>query len=105
MPVKNPAPRARTGREGVLDRLLREKGLERYALFFMTGEGEMLPDGSEKLSGCVIDDRGSVHSFWLGWSAELGQPVLTAWDEERPEASWLQSAEYRSARAAIGLGG
>src|SRR3954462_10442947 len=93
----------------LLDQLVQEKGLRAgdYAFFFVTGEGEYLPDSSstarrvgeqqeeyvlralrgpsppvEETSGCVINRDGRVYSFWLGWDAEQGRPTLTIWEPE-----------------------
>jgi hypothetical protein len=96
-----PDPRARA----ILDALVRAKGLERYAYFFVTGEGRFLPDGTEESSGCVLDASGRVFSFWTGWDAGRGQKILAEWEEVSVEPHWRRSAEYRRARAAVGLEG
>src|SRR5687768_9414594 len=71
MHVKNVGARARpTREEQALRRLIRERGLERYGLFFGTGEGSFLPDGTEAGSGYVVDERGRVFFWWTGWDAE-----------------------------------
>ena len=62
--VTNDAGTIRTRKpEDDLHRLIRDEGLRRYGLFFVTGEGKRLPDGWEDASGYVIDDRGRVFSF------------------------------------------
>lgn len=81
----------------------REPGLDRYAFFFLTGEGQPLPSGGEETSGFLIDDRGRVFSFWLGWDPLQGQPALTEWRQVQPQVRWKRSAEYRRARQQVGL--
>src|SRR3712207_3336157 len=78
-------------------------GLGRYALFFVTGEGEIMPSGVKDASGHVIDEQGRVLAFWLGWDGRQQKPVLTEWEEVEPEPHWLESAEYRQARKRVGL--
>ena len=102
MVARNPA-QSHTERPGILHKLLREKGLERYALFFLSSEDNQLPGGLEETSGFVIDDRGRIHYFWMGWDDEQGSVALTKWKRATPETHWRQSAEYRRARAAAGL--
>ena len=46
-----------------IDALLAERGLGRYATFSEVGEGEEFPDGTESMSGFVIDEAGRVHFF------------------------------------------
>ncbi len=41
-------------RDDTLDRLLRERGLDRYALFWTTVEGREMPNGEEEESGYVL---------------------------------------------------
>jgi hypothetical protein len=89
--------------ENVLRVLLDQQRLGRYAPFFVTGEGGFLPNGLEETSGYVIDERGRVFSFWLGWDHDHGVPALTEWEQEEPEPHWSRSREYREARAAVGL--
>ncbi len=98
-PEKVPDPLARA----ILDALVRSKGLERYAYFFVTGEGHFFPNGIEESSGSVIDDRGRVFDFWMGLDPETGRPGLTVWREVEPELHWQRSAEYQQAREAVGL--
>ena len=93
-----------TRRSGDLDRLIsRERIHGRYALFFVTGEGVLLPDGTEEESGYVIDEFGRVFSFWTGWDDERGEVVFSEWEPVNPEPHWSRSAEYRSARRSVGL--
>ncbi len=86
----------------VLDSLIRAKGLERFARFLTTGEGIELADDLEEYSGKVIDSTGHHFSFWMG-AGEDGSPTLTIWRETRPAKRWMNSAEYRRARRAVGL--
>jgi hypothetical protein len=88
----------------VLDRLIRQRGLGRYALFFVTDDGEPAEDGSGKSSGFAVDDHGRFFYFAVGWGPGQRDGTLTDWEEVGPEPHWLRSAEYRQARAAVGLG-
>ena len=63
----------------------------------------MFPDGTESMSGNVIDAQGRVYFFWTDWDAERQGPKLGIWRKEEPEEHWLESREYRDARAAVGL--
>jgi hypothetical protein len=103
MALQEPLHFTSIGQENILDRLIRARGLERFALFMLSGEGTTLPDGSEALSGYVVDPTGRVYSFWLGWDDEHREPALTEWAEEQPESDWLSNPEYRRAREALGL--
>jgi hypothetical protein len=87
----------------VLDRLLRQQGLLRYGLFFVTDEGEPALDGSGESSGMVIDQHGRTFFFVVDWSAGQRDGVLTEWEEVPPEPDWHRSAAYRRARLAAGL--
>ena len=87
----------------ILKQLAEGRGLGRHAIFFVTGEGETMPNGVEDASGHVIDEQGRVHAFWLGWDALQQAPAFTSWEEVEPEPTWLKSAEYRQARENVGL--
>jgi hypothetical protein len=83
--------------------LLDELGIGRRALFHEVGEGMAFPDGSESMSGHVIDSSGQVFVFWTDWDAARGQPVFTTWQRIEIEPAMLTSREYQEARAAVGL--
>lgn len=87
--------------------LIGERGLlpGHPTLFFVTGEGQYLPGASEieETSGCVLDDRGRVFSFWLRRDPIAQRPALTEWGEEAPEPTWATVAEYQRARKRLGL--
>ncbi len=94
----------------VLDQLLQEKGLspETYALFFVVGEGTFfkvpgIPVPLETASGCVLDQSGVVHSFWMEQDAARVRPALTEWETIEPESSWSDEPEYQDARRRVGL--
>lgn len=97
--VPDPAARA------MLDSLVRGRGLQTFAYFFVTGEGEVLPNGVEAASGHVIDDSGHIYRFWTGWNGEAGQPWFRIWKPTTPEPRWDHSAEYQRARQEVGLCG
>ncbi len=84
-------------------RLAEEHPAQRYALFFVSGEGELLPGGYEEASGHLIDEHGHVFAFWFGWDPTQAAPALTEWYRDEPEEHWLRSDEYRRARRAVGL--
>jgi hypothetical protein len=86
-----------------LRRLLAERGVERYALFFTVGEGRFLPNGEEEISGSVLTPDGRSFGFWTAWDVARGRPCFRRWYEERPEPHWEHADEYRQARAAVGL--
>ena len=87
----------------MLRRLVREKGLRRFAFFFVTGEGRKLPNGLEVTSGTVIDRTGAVYSFWTAWDDARNEPTLTRWRQIQPDHDWLEDDEYREALDAVGL--
>ena len=88
-----------------LDRLIRQQGLKRYALFLVSGEGMRLPDASEDASGYVIDELGRVFFFWLGWDGECQGVTFSEWEQVGSEPDWARIGEYGRARRAVGLSG
>lgn len=111
----NPRSQARAkGRRGgrtssspehrAIARLLRARGIERYALFLTQREGMTLPGGLETVSGFVLDDYGRIHGFWLAWDdvrqALTLQPYYAV---EDAEAAFADDAEYQAARRSLGL--
>lgn len=100
-----------TTQSRILHALIRQQGLDEghYALFFVTGEGKVLPGGSpedplEEASGYLLDKQGRVYYFWLGWDPETDQVSFTKWREVAPQPHWTSSAEYRRALERLGLG-
>ena len=83
--------------------LLAQHGIARYALFFTTGEGRLLPNGEEELSGSVLTPEGRGFAFWTGWDQTHARPCFRIWRQETPDPSWDASTEYRLAREAVGL--
>jgi hypothetical protein len=87
-----------------IGRLLRERGIGRHALFLTQREGIMLPGGLEAVSGFVLDGRGGVHGFWLGWDDELEALTLSPfYAVENAESAFAEDAEYQEARRSLGL--
>jgi hypothetical protein len=86
-----------------LDTLIRAQGITRYGLFFCTGEGNYLPDGSEIGSGYVIAQDGAVYAYWTGWDTKAQRLTFETWEQIQPEPDWLEEAEYRNARKQAGL--
>ena len=85
-----------------IERLVRERGLRRFGLFFVTGEGNELPNGDEEQSGYVIDDRGQIYSFWTGWDSTRHEVVFTEWERVDEEPEWRGVREYDRARMLAG---
>jgi hypothetical protein len=88
-----------------LERLIRERGPARFGIFHASGEGRLLPGGSENGSGYVVDERGRHYFYWLDWDVERAQLTLTRWQELQPSdfTDLQDDPEYREARAAAGL--
>jgi hypothetical protein len=84
-------------------RLLAERVGARFGLFFVTGEGALLPDGSEETTGYLVDAAGRVFRFALGWDRRRNALVIDEWQQVEPPASWHDSDEYREALAEAGL--
>ena len=87
-----------------LDQLIAERVPGRHAWFFVTPEGDILPDGTYTESGHVIDEQGRVFAFWTGWDPARNAVTFEIWEQDEPEQSWNDSVEYRQAREAVGLG-
>jgi hypothetical protein len=96
--------RQETGQEDVLTRLLHERGIDRYGLFLVSGEGRRLPGGVEATSGYVVNETGKVYFFWMDWETATNRISLTHWQEAAPDPSWLEEPEYRRALEAVGIG-
>ena len=86
-----------------LNALIAERVTGHFALFFVTHEGRMLPDWTYDESGHVIDQRGQVFAFWTGWDAARNTFTFESWERVEPEPFWQDIAEYREARASVGL--
>lgn len=83
--------------------LVRERGVPRFGLFFVTGEGEELPNGDEEQSGFVIDGQGHIFSFWTGWDDTRQQVTFSEWERVDEEPEWRGVSEYERARESAGL--
>ncbi len=83
--------------------LIGERGMGRHALFGEVNEGTPFPDGTEAMSGRVLDEHGRVFAFWTDWDAERQCPVFVTWREVSPEAHTVADREYLEARRAVGL--
>lgn len=83
-------------------RLLRQRGIRRYALFLLQQEGKELPGGLESLSGFVLDDEGRVHGFWFDYDNETQSYALDPfYPVEAPERRFEGDAEFNGARAKL----
>ena len=87
-----------------IHRLIAERGLGQHALLGEVNEGTIFPDGTEAMSGHVVDEHGRTYAFWTGWDTERQGPVFLTWREATPEPRWLTDEEYLAARRAVGLG-
>ncbi len=101
--ARTPAPDRDERALAAVEVLLAERGIGRHATFWEVGEGEEFPDGTESMSGNVIDIQGRVYFFWTDWDVEHGRPFLSTWVEVAAEPAWSTSDEYLDACAAVGL--
>ena len=88
------------------DRLLRLIGAKvpgRFATFGGSSEGLLMPDGTEEVSGFVVDEHGRVFFYWMDWDRRKKAPALGTWKQVEPEPHWAESREYQKARKALGL--
>ena len=88
-----------------LERLIEAQGVGRHAMFFHVGEGTYLPDGSEEITGYVLDTEGRAYYFALGWDLRRQTKALVTWEQVPIEPHWANVGEYRRAREVVGLGG
>ena len=102
--MSGPAPAPVTPERRAIARLLRERGIERHALFLTQREGTMLPGGLEAVSGFVLDERGRVHGFWLAWD-ETRQTLTLApfYLVEDAKTAFADDPEYQAARRTLDL--
>ena len=82
--------------------LVGERGIGRHAVFGEVNEGTIFPDGTEAMSGNVVDEQGRVYAFWTGWDSEHQGPVFITWREVRPGGRLSADREYLQARRALG---
>ena len=80
-----------------LTRLVRERGIGPHVIFYLDGESEILPNGTEASSGYVLDRVGRVYAFWVGWDAEQEAATFTLWEAVDSDPAWLEDAEYSRA--------
>lgn len=83
--------------------LIAERGVGRHVLFGEVNEGTPFPDGTEAMSGHVLDEDGRVYAFWTDWDSERQGTVFVTWREVRTDAHMVADQEYLEARRAIGL--
>ena len=88
----------------VLHQLIADRGLVRYELFGVVGEGREMPNGLEEESGYALAPDGRVHFFWTDWDAERRAPRFKYWDEATPGPDWMDDGEYVRARERLGVG-
>jgi hypothetical protein len=87
----------------LLTTLIRQKGLSRFELFGVSGEGSCFGDGYETSSGFVVDSGGRVFYFWMDPDSDDERGILAVWQEETPDDEWTDDAEYQTARSHLGL--
>lgn len=97
------AVRAGTRQYKLLTDLIRARGLDRFELFGVSGEGTFFGNGYETSSGFVLDSAGRVFYFWMGPGPDKERAILSTWEEETPGADWADDAEYQLARGRLGL--
>ena len=87
----------------LLHSLLAERGLKRYGIFAVSGEGTVTPDGYEETSGYALSDEGQAFFFWTGWDESARRTTFDMWKPTEPQAEWQEDEEYLAARKAAGL--
>lgn len=87
----------------LLAALLAERGLKRYGLFAVSGEGTITPDGYEEASGYALSHDGHAFFFWTGWDEAAQRTIFEMWKLTEPQAEWQDDEEYQAARVAAGL--
>jgi hypothetical protein len=87
----------------VLARLIAARGIGRYGLFFVTGEGTFFPNGVEEASGFAVDQRGQVYAFWTTWDSTRREVTFSEWEPVDPEPDWRDDDEYQRAREQAGF--
>ena len=87
----------------LLHALLTERGLMRYGLFAVSGEGATTPDGFEETSGYALSSDGQAFFFWTGWDESKQQTGFDMWKPTEPQPDWQGDEEYQDARKAAGL--
>jgi len=85
-----------------IEALLDDLGIGRRVIFDDVGEGTIFPDGTESMSGLIVDEHGRIFMFWTDWDAARHRPVFTTWQQLDP-SKLRDSKEYREARKAVGL--
>jgi hypothetical protein len=87
----------------LLAALLAERGLTRYGLFAVTGEGKVTPDGYEETSGYALSRDGQAFFFWTGWDESAQRTTFDMWKPTELQDEWQDDEEYQAARVAAGL--
>jgi hypothetical protein len=99
---RRPAPDRYERSLAAIEALLAERGIGRHALFNEVGEGTFFPDGTEAMSGHVVDEQGTVYFFWTAWDEAQNRLTFTTWERELPEPGWSENFEYRQALGVVG---
>jgi hypothetical protein len=86
-----------------VEALLDDLEIGKRIIFDDVGEGTIFPDGTESMSGHILDERGRLFLFWTDWDAARERPVFTTWKQIEPEPRMMASKEYLQARASLGL--
>jgi hypothetical protein len=88
----------------VTSNLIARRLTGRFIILDDSDEGTVFPDGTVDISGCVIGEHGDLYAFWVDWDQASDRPVLGIWRREQESEHSRDSAEYRRARALVGLG-
>ena len=87
----------------LLDRLIAERGIDRYGLYLLTSENLFTPDGYEEMSGFVVSSDGGVFFFWTSWDDVDQRVVFETWQAAELQPDSQDDEEYQAARVAAGL--
>lgn len=58
----------------VITELLKEKGINRFAVITMDWEGDTLPGGTPNESGTILTKDGKIYHYWLDWDPDKTAP-------------------------------
>ena len=87
----------------LLDRLIVERGIDRYGLYLLTSENLFTPNGYEEMSGFVVASDGRVFFFWTSWDDGSQRVAFETWQAAELQPDTQDDEEYKAARKAAGL--
>lgn len=101
--IQTPSRADRTLQRAALWAALESRGLKRFAVFDVSVEGKIYPNGVDETSGLALNEDGRIWFFWTDWDDEHQQVTIRHW-EELPITPLLASGrEYERARRELGL--